>query len=126
MPRCQNQMSVREILRISLIEGRLVSNVVGPTGEAGIAPPPHAPPCPAPSHRPSLLEKAGLAQAVGHMPTGYWVGVTVQIPAGRFFAVPWQGAHFGQCVFGLFVTPELGIARDQDQRAVRVRPGAAG
>ena len=118
-------MSVREILRISLIEGRLVSNVVGPTGEAGIAPPPHAPPCPAPSHRPSLLEKAGLAQAVGHMPTRYWVGIAVQIPAGRFFAPRWEGVDIGQCPDNLFITPELGIARDQDEEAVGVRLDAA-
>jgi len=65
------------------------------------------------------------SQAVGHMLTGYWVGIAVQIPAGLFFAGPWQGAHIGQCVSGLLVAPELGIACDQDKGAVSVRPDAA-
>src|SRR6516162_10517944 len=77
------------------------------------------------SRRPSLLEKTGLAQTVGHMLTDYSVGIAVQIPAGRFFAAPWQGMHIGQCLSGLFVTPELGVARDQNKGAVRVRPDAA-
>ena len=60
------------------------------------------------------------------MLTGYWVGVAVQIPASRFLAAGWQGAHIGQCVFGLFIAAELGIARDQDKRTIRVRPDTAG
>src|SRR4029077_10750031 len=78
-----------------------------------------------PSPRPSLLEKTGLAQAIGHMLAGYWVRVAVQIPAGRFVAARWQGLDIGQCPSDLFITSELGVARDQEQEAVGVRPDAA-
>src|SRR6266851_6062218 len=55
------------------------------------------------------------------MLTGDWVGIAVQIPAHGIRAAPWQGAYLGKCACGLFIAPELGIARDQDQGAVRVR-----
>ena len=77
------------------------------------------------SARPSLLEKTGLAQTVRHMLPGYRVGIAVQIPAGRFFAALWQGVYVHQCPSDVFITSELGIARDQDKGAVRVRPNAA-
>ena len=73
----------------------------------------------------SLFEKTGLAQAVSHMPTSYWIRVIVQIPAGRFFAARGQGVDIGQCPSNFFITSELGIARDQDEEAIGVRPDAA-
>src|SRR5262249_24048963 len=59
------------------------------------------------------------------MLTGYWVGIAVQIPACRSFAARWQGVDIGQRPSDLFITPELGIARDQDEEAVGVRPDVA-
>src|SRR5215471_5612659 len=59
------------------------------------------------------------------MLAGYWVGVTVQIPAGRFFFARGQGVDIGQCPSDLFITPELGITRGQDEEAIGVRPDAA-
>src|SRR6516165_612332 len=52
--------------------------------------------------RPSLLEKTGLLQAVGHVPTRYWVGVAVQIPASRVFDAPWERG-----LDRLFVAPQM-------------------
>src|SRR5215469_13123006 len=59
------------------------------------------------------------------MLTGYWVRVTVQIPAGGFFFARGQGVNIGQRPSDLLIAPELGIARDQDKEAVGVRPDAA-
>src|SRR6516162_6812526 len=59
------------------------------------------------------------------MLTGCRVGIAVQIPACRSFAARWQGVDIGQRPSDLFITPELGIARDQDEEAVSVRPDAA-
>src|SRR5438105_5676615 len=55
------------------------------------------------------------------MLTGYWIGIAVQIPAGRFCAATQKGAYVGRYASGILITPELGIARDQDEGAVRVR-----
>src|SRR5262249_8002096 len=59
------------------------------------------------------------------MLTGCRVGIAVQIPACRSFAARWQGADIGQRPSDLFITPELGIACDEDEGVVRVRPDAA-
>src|SRR5215469_13523714 len=59
------------------------------------------------------------------MLTGCRVGIAVQIPACRSFAARWQRVDIGQRPSDLFITPELGIARDQDEEAVGVRPDAA-
>jgi hypothetical protein len=75
--------------------------------------------------QPSLLGNARLAQALGHMLTGGRVGIAVQIPAHHTCVAAWQGAYIGQGASGLFTTPELGVARGQDEGAVRVRPDAA-
>ena len=80
---------------------------------------------PVPAAQPSLLGKARLAQTVGHMLTGGWVGIAVQVPTHHTCVAAWQVAYIGQCASGLFLTPKLGIARCQDEGAVRVRPDAA-
>src|SRR6266851_3326949 len=59
------------------------------------------------------------------MLTGDWVGIAIQIPEHGFRAATWQGAHLGKCACGLFIAPELGIARDQDEGAIRVRLDAS-
>src|SRR5690348_4855926 len=59
------------------------------------------------------------------MLSGYWVRVTVQIPSGCFFFARGQSVNIGQRPSDLLITPELGIARDQDEEAVGVRPNAA-
>src|SRR3984893_3877853 len=59
------------------------------------------------------------------MLTGDWVGIAVEIPARGFCAAPWQGAYLDKCACGLFIALELGIARDQDEGAVRMRLDAA-
>ena len=72
-----------------------------------------------------MFEKTGLAQAVGHMLTSCRVAIALQIPECRFFAARWQGVDIGQRRPDFFMTPELGIARDQDEEAVGVRPDVA-
>jgi Histidine kinase-, DNA gyrase B-, and HSP90-like ATPase len=74
---------------------------------------------------PSLLENACLAQTFSHMLTRGLVGISIQIPARDFGAAPWQAAYLGKYGCSLFVAPELGAARDQNERAVRVRLDAA-
>ena len=69
-----------------------------------------------------LLGDARLAQSLGHMLAGDGVGVAVQIPAHGFCAATRQGAYLGGCTSGLFIASKLGIARDQDEGAVGVRP----
>ena len=72
-----------------------------------------------------MLEKTGLAQAVGHMFTSCRVGIAVQIPAGRLLAALWQGVYVGQRRPDLFITFQLGVACDQDEETVSMRLDAA-
>src|SRR6267378_8115830 len=59
------------------------------------------------------------------MLTGDRIGIAVQIPACYTCVAAWEGAYIGQCAAGLFITPELGVARGQDEGAVGVRPDVA-
>src|SRR5260370_23051624 len=77
------------------------------------------------SIRPSLLGNARLAQTLGHMLMGDWVGIAIQIPAHRIRGATGQGAYLGKCACGLLIALELDIARDQDEGAVRMRLDAA-
>src|SRR5262249_61037469 len=72
-----------------------------------------------------LLEKAGLALAVGHMFTSCRVGILIQIPAGRFLAALRQGVYVGQRRPGLIIASGLGVACDQGEETVGVRLDAA-
>jgi predicted MFS family arabinose efflux permease len=90
----------------------------------------------APEERPAAASITAVpktfAWGAGSIISGYlltltddWVGIAIQIPAHGFRAATWQGAYLGKCACGLFIAPELGIARDQDEGTVRMRLDAA-